>query len=466
MSTLTLYNTLSRKKEKFVPLVKGKAGMYACGPTVYNYAHIGNLRTYIFEDILKRVLQHAGMRVTQVMNITDVGHLTSDADQGEDKMEKGAQREGKTVWEIAQFYTDAFFSDAARLNILRPEVVCRATDHIPEMIALIRQLEKKKHIYLSPDRNLYYDISTFRQYGAMARLHLENLQAGKRIAVDRNKRNPQDFVLWFSLAGSKFKNHVMRWESPWGEGFPGWHIECSAMAMKYLGKKIDIHCGGIDHIPVHHTNEIAQSEGATGKPWVNYWLHGEFLVLDQQKMAKSGGGFITLQTLLDRGFDPLDYRYFTLTAHYRKPLTFSYDALQQARQALSTLRENVLSFQEQPASKPIKNTYANQFAAAIADDLNMPKALAVLWAVVRDPQLGNKEKLALILDFDRVFGLGLAHLERREAAIPAAVQGLVERREQARKQKDFRRADELREEIAGMGFSVNDTPEGPVVKKR
>src|SRR3989344_8032349 len=238
--TLKLFNTLTRKKEEFKPIKPGHVGFYSCGPTVYNFAHIGNLRAYLFNDTLKRILLFNGLKVKHVMNYTDVGHMTSDEDQGDDKMEKGAQREGKTVWEIAQFYTDAFFSDAARLNILRPEVVCRATDHIPEMIALIRQLEKKKHIYLSPDRNLYYDISTFRQYGAMARLHLENLQAGKRIAVDRNKRNPQDFVLWFSLAGSKFKNHVMRWESPWGEGFPGWHIECMAIAMKYLGKKIDI----------------------------------------------------------------------------------------------------------------------------------------------------------------------------------------------------------------------------------
>ncbi|MBQ4330212.1 MAG: cysteine--tRNA ligase, partial [Spirochaetaceae bacterium] len=314
---LRLYNTMGRKMEDFVPLQAGKAGFYGCGPTVYNYAHIGNLRAYVFLDILDKTLSYLNYDITHVMNITDIGHLSGDDDEGEDKMVKTAKQRGQSVLEIAQFYTDAFFNDIDRLNIRRPDIVCKATEHIQDMIDLIKRLEANGHTYLSGG-NLYYDVSTFPDYGKLACLNLDDLKAGARIDIDQNKRNPQDFVLWFTK--SKFENQALVWDSPWGRGYPGWHIECSAMSMKYLGEQIDIHTGGIDHIPVHHTNEIAQSEGATGKRWVNYWLHNEFLVIAKEKgqdeeagkMSKSSGNFLTLQSLVDKGFHPLDYRLFLL----------------------------------------------------------------------------------------------------------------------------------------------------------
>jgi len=342
---LTLYNTLTRRREKFVPLTKGKAGLYTCGPTVYNYAHIGNLRSYIFEDLLKRVLIWNGYNVKHVMNITDVGHLTSDADVGEDKMLLAALREKKSVWKIAEYYTKSFKKDMKKLNILPPDIWSKATDHIPEQIELIQTLEKKGFTYIAGG-NVYFNTSKLNDYGKLAQLKLDaEMQA--RIKDDKNKKNPHDFVLWFTK--SKFEAQEMKWHSPWGkEGYPGWHLECSAMAMKYLGKQFDIHCGGIDHVPVHHTNEIAQSEAATGKkPWVKYWLHNEFLVLSQgEKMAKSGGNFITLSTLEEKGFHPLDYRYFCLGTHYRKPLMFSYEALEGARSTTKKLVEKVLDLKK------------------------------------------------------------------------------------------------------------------------
>ncbi|HPA11570.1 MAG TPA: cysteine--tRNA ligase, partial [Treponemataceae bacterium] len=326
--SLELYNTMGRSMQKFTPRTPGKVGFYGCGPTVYNYAHIGNLRAFVFQDTLARSLRFLGYEVTHVMNVTDIGHLTGDNDDGEDKMVNQAREKGQSVLEVAEFYTKAFFDDIDRLNILRPTVMCKATDHVDQMIRLIQRIEANGHTY-SAGGNLYFDISTFPGYGALANFNPDDLKAGTRVDIDENKRNPFDFVLWFTK--SKFENQALVWDSPWGRGYPGWHIECSAMSMEYLGEQFDIHTGGIDHIQIHHTNEIAQSEGATGKKWVNYWLHNEFLVMDKGKMSKSSGEFLTLQYLIDKGFDPLDYRFFLLGGHYRSQLTFSWESMESAR---------------------------------------------------------------------------------------------------------------------------------------
>ena len=346
MLALKLFNSLGREVQDFIPIHPPDVGVYTCGPTVYNFAHIGNLRTYLFEDVLRRTLEFMGWRVRHVMNVTDVGHLSDDADEGEDKMVLGARREGRTVWEIADFYTRAFFDDLAKLNIEPPTVVARATAHIEDMIRLIRRIEANGFTYLAGG-NLYFDISRLPDYGKLAGLNLDSLQAGARIEVDSAKRNPLDFVLWFTR--SKFENQAMLWDSPWGRGYPGWHIECSAMSMRYLGEHFDIHCGGIDHVPVHHTNEIAQSEAATGARWVNYWLHGEFLVLEKEKMAKSSGRFLTLGRLVEEGFDPLDYRFFCLGAHYRTQLQFSFEGLEAARNGRANLVERIARLKGQGA---------------------------------------------------------------------------------------------------------------------
>src|SRR3989338_2131329 len=362
---LLLYNTLGRKKQEFKPIKKGIVGLYTCGPTVYSYAHIGNLRTYIFEDILKRVLIENGYKVKHVMNITDVGHLTSDADTGDDKVEKSAKEQKKTVWDIAGFYTKVFQEDIAKLHILDPDIWCRATDHIKEQIELIKKLEKKGLTYKTSD-GIYFDTSKFKDYGILGNIKAEGLKAGVRVEIGE-KKNPTDFALWkFSPKDSK---RQMEWKSPWGTGFPGWHIECSAMSMKYLGETFDIHCGGIDHVPVHHTNEIAQSEAATGKSFVKYWAHGAFLLLEKEKMAKSGGNFITLQTLIERGYDPLDYRYFCFTAHYRSELKFSFDALTSCRAAFNILKEKYLEFRKKKSAVNKKDhlvvIYVKKFESAI-----------------------------------------------------------------------------------------------------
>ncbi|HLC89187.1 MAG TPA: cysteine--tRNA ligase [Candidatus Nanoarchaeia archaeon] len=456
---MKLYNTLTRKKEPFVPLHKGKAGLYTCGPTVYNYAHIGNLRSYIFEDVLKRTLIFNNFQVKHVMNITDVGHLTSDADEGEDKMLKGAKREKKTVWEVADFYTKAFQNDIKKLNILSPDVWCKATEHIPEQIELIKKLEQKGFTYFAGG-NVYFDTSKLDDYGKLAKLDLGS-KGQSRIEKDKYKKNQHDFVLWFTR--SKFLDQEMKWKSPWGSaGYPGWHIECSAMSMKYLGEQFDIHCGGIDHIPVHHTNEIAQSESATGKkPWVKYWLHNEFLVLNKgEKMAKSGENFITLNTLELKGFSPLDYRYFCLGTHYRKPLMFSYEALEGAKSASKKLVERVLEIKASKGKedKSRQKKYLETFTKEINDDLNTPKALAVMWEVIKDEQLADGDKYALLSQFDQVLGLGLS--EAKSEKIPAEVKKLAEERRKARSGKEWKKADLLREKIKKLGYSIGDTETG------
>ena len=461
--TLEFYNTMGRRIEEFIPLEQGKAGFYGCGPTVYNYAHIGNLRTYVFEDLLRRVLQYAGYEVNHVMNITDVGHLTDDADDGEDKMEKSARETGKTVWDIAKYYTDAFFADTEKLNIDKPNITCAATEHIGDMIKLIEQLEEKGYTY-SAGGNLYYDISKFAEYGKMALIDRQNLQAGARIAVDTNKRNPGDFVLWFT--NSKFENHLMQWDSPWGRGYPGWHLECSAMSMKYLGETFDIHCGGVDHIPIHHTNEIAQSEGATGKKWVNYWLHGEFLLLEKAKMSKSSGSFLTLSSLEEMGFAPLDYRYFCLGGHYRSQLIFSTESMEAAQSARKKLNERVLKLKEKAKTIPLDrlgkaaSASLDDFQAHVGRDLGIPRGLSDLWLMLKNKEITDSEKLTLLLDMDRIFGLKLAELVPEVSKGDPEIDALIVERTQARKDKNFSRADEIRDELLSRGIVLKDSPRG------
>ena len=493
---LRLYNTMGRKMEDFVPIHSGKAGFYGCGPTVYNYAHIGNLRAYVFLDILDKTLSYLNYDVTHVMNITDIGHLSGDDDEGEDKMVKTAKQRNQSVLEIAQFYTDAFFNDIDQLNIRRPDIVCKATEHVQDMIDLIKRLEENGHTYMSGG-NLYYDVSTFSDYGKLACLNLDDLKAGARIEVDKNKRNPQDFVLWFTK--SKFENHALTWDSPWGRGYPGWHIECSAMSMKYLGDQIDIHTGGIDHIPVHHTNEIAQSEGATGKRWVNYWLHNEFLVIAKEKgqeaqeagkMSKSSGNFLTLQTLVDKGFHPLDYRFFLLGAHYRSQVAFSWTAMEGAKNARKALVQRVEKVLAQNQGKlPARDSvtisakaqeYLDKFTAALENDLATPQALSALQTSIKDASLSPGEILSMVGIMDGVLSLSLLeealklHQEKKaaETVSPAEmspedleIQALVDERTAAKKAKDFPRADAIRQELQERGIQVIDTPQGPQWKR-
>ena len=455
---ISLFNTLTRSADVFVPIEPGKVSFYACGPTVYHYAHIGNLRTYIFEDVLRRALEHFGFTVQHVMNITDVGHLESDADAGDDKMALASKREHKSPWEIARFYEEEFFKDCEKLQILKPSLVCRATEHIAEMQEMVKTLEEKGFTY-TVDGNVYYRIAKFPEYAKLSRRNLEELLEGARVEIDPRKEDPRDFVLWFSQ--SKFPNQIMKWESPWGVGFPGWHIECSAMASKYLGERIDIHAGGVDHISVHHTNEIAQAEGCFEHQWVNYWMHGEFLVVDKGKMAKSAGNFLTLQVLIDEGYDPLHYRYLCLGAHYRSQLFFSLEALAGAKNAFEALKNRVISWKLSPkkGNNPEKvSLYGNRFWQALANDLDMPIALAVLWEMAKDQTLGDEEKLQLMRDFDKVLGLGVDNFTR--PTLPQNLHDLVLKREQARADKDWQLADTLRQELVAQGIQLKDTPSG------
>ena len=391
------------------------------------------------------------------MNVTDVGHLTSDADSGEDKMLVAARREDKTVLDIARYYETVFFQDLSDLNILMPHVTCRATEHIPEMISLVEQILVNGYGY-EAGGNIYFSVDKFPSYGEMALLQLDKQQAGARVAVDVHKRNPHDFVLWFTE--SKFSDQEMKWDSPWGVGFPGWHVECTAMAMKYLGDQLDIHCGGIDHIPVHHTNEIAQAEAACGHRWVNYWLHSEFLMMKKDRMSKSSGQFLTLAEVRKRGFSPHDYRYFCMGAHYRSKLQFDWQALEGARTARETLRNRYLDWLEKPTDfgDDRIDGYQREFETIIANDLDTPQALAILWKMAKDPALGNRQKQALMLDFDRVLGLGVSGWQRE--ILPEELQNLVIRREEARQRKDFEAADSLRQQLLAAGVVVKDTPEG------
>lgn len=467
---IRLYNTMTRSVEPFEPLDSGKVGLYTCGPTVYQYAHIGNLRTYVFEDVLKRVLTEAGYEVQHVMNVTDVGHLVSDADTGDDKMEKSAAKQGKTIHEIADFYWRAFREDMRRLHVLEPDVWCKATDHIAEQIDLVRRLEERGFTYRLED-GIYFDTSRLKDYGQLARLDRDGLQAGARIEMVEGKRSPTDFALWkFS---PKEKKRLMEWESPWGIGFPGWHIECSAMSVRYLGDRFDIHCGGVDHIAIHHTNEIAQVEAAYGHEWVRWWMHGEFLVLPSKggeegettKMAKSGGNFVTLDSVAERGIDPLAYRLFCLNAHYRAPLTFTWDGLAGCANALDRIRNRVAELRKCGAGTAAK-AHTDAFFEACADDLNMPRALAVFWGVLRDEDLSPPDRYATLLDMDRVLGLGVESMEERTAELDAETEDLVRRRDEARKSRNFAEADRIRDELLSRGIVLEDTPEGTRARRK
>jgi len=472
---LSIFNTLGRKLQTFEPIEPGKAGFYGCGPTVYNYAHIGNLRAYVTHDVLVRTLRRFGYEVTHVMNVTDVGHLSDDADEGDDKMVVSAVERGKSVLEIADFYTEAFFRDTGLLNIIKPTVICKATDHIPEMIDIIKRIEENGFAYLAGG-NLYFDISKFPNYGELALLRLDELRAGARTEVDEGKRNPGDFVLWFTK--SKFEKQALVWDSPWGRGYPGWHIECSAMSIKYLGETFDMHAGGIDHIPVHHTNEIAQSEAATGKrPWVNYWIHNEFLVMDKGKMSKSAGGFLTLQTLLDANYNSLDYRYFLLGGHYRSQLQFSWEALDGAKNARKSLVDRLRALNVQagatPRTMPAAGSkvwqYLSNFDKALCDDLSTPRSLAELWGLLKDPSLSPADALAAAFDMDEVLGLNLAEEARREdredPAMAAEIESLIKERNAAKKAKNFSKADEIRRGLKERGIILEDTPSGTTYRK-
>jgi len=452
---LKLYNTFTRKKEVFKPLKGKEVGMYNCGPTVYWYQHIGNLRTYLFSDILKKVLEFNGLKVKQVMNVTDVGHLTSDADTGEDKIERAAKKEGKKAEDISNYYWKIFREDFKKLNISEPDIWCKATEHIKEQIELIKKLEEKGYTYKTSD-GIYFDTSKLKDYGKLARLNIKGLKAGKRINIGE-KKNKTDFALW------KFSENPgerqQEWDSPWGLGFPGWHVECSAMSSKYLGDQFDIHTGGEDHISVHHTNEIAQSESATGKkPWVRFWMHGAFLTFKGEKVSKSKGGLYTISELKEKGFNPLSYRYLCLTSHYRKPLNFSLKNLEASQNALQRLK-NIISEINDKGKADEK--YLKEFEKAMNDDLNTPRALQVLWKFVRDEKAEGKIKT--IKKMDEVLGLDL--LKKEKVDVPAEIKKLVEKREKARKDKDWKQADKIRDEIKKKGYVVEDVQDGAKITK-
>ncbi len=480
---LRLYNTLGRRVEELRTHQPGKVGMYCCGPTVYEYQHIGNFRTYILEDVLRRALTALGYEVRHVMNVTDVGHLTDDADEGDDKMLQSARREGKSAWDIAAFYTEQFFRDSRALNILEPHVVARATNHIDEMIELIERLESAKLTY-EANGNVFYDVAGFDRYGELALLDRQDLRAGARIDVDSSKRNPEDFGLWFTR--SKFERQEMLWDSPWGRGYPGWHIECSAMAMKYLGETVDIHCGGIDHVPVHHTNEIAQSEGAIGlsshsdRRWVSHWCHGEFLIIDSAKMSKSKGNLVRIDQLVEQGYEPLDYRYFVLGAHYRKQQNFTAASLEAARSARLNLVDRLASLasevgeagavDEQLAGADGEAHPLYQEALELAaSDLSMPRVLEVLWRLAKEASGPAVDLLAGAAAIDGILGLGLVEAARRTAAerdvaagapLDGEIRALVDQREKARQEGDYATADRIRDDLAARGVELQDTPEG------
>jgi cysteinyl-tRNA synthetase len=458
---LMLYDNYARERRLFEPLVAGAAGLYTCGPTVYDYQHIGNFRTFLFEDLLKRVLEWNGYAVRHVMNITDVGHLTSDADTGEDKMEQGARRTGKTAWEIAQLYTDAFIDDMARLNMEMPSLLTRATDHIQDQIEFIVDIEKNGFTYRTSD-GIYFNTSLQPDYGFLARLDKAGLEAGKRVELGE-KKSITDFALWkFSAPG---EHRQMEWKSPWGTGFPGWHIECSAMAQKYLGDFFDIHCGGEDHIPVHHTNEIAQTEARVGTRLANFWMHAYFLLSNDAKMAKSAGEFLRLQSLIDRGYDPLAYRYLCLTAHYRTQLNFTWDALDAAAKGLDRLRNGIFALGEFDANFAEPDAgYRERFTAEVNDDLNLPRALALGWEVLRG-NLAAGAKKATLLDFDRVFGLGLALWSPKSESIPESIAALAAARATARASRQWAEADRLRAEILAAGWEMEDRADGYSLKR-
>ena len=463
---IQLYNTLTREKQEFHPLTEENVRIYSCGPTVYSYAHIGNFRAYLFMDSLRRVLKYNGYNLKHVMNITDVGHLESDADEGEDKMEKAARKENKDPYEIAKYYSDIFFRDMERLKIEKPEIIAKATDHIKEMIEFVKGLVEKGYAY-ETSRGIYFDISKLDKYPVLSNRKLDEQIAGARVDVDEEKRNPYDFALWIKAP----ENHIMKWESPWGLSYPGWHIECSAMGRKYLGDEFDIHTGGIDHIPTHHENEIAQSKGLTGKIPAKIWMHVEFLQVDGGKMGKSLGNTYTLDELQEKGIEPLAYKLFCFTAHYRAKLNFTFETGLASQKALMRLREGFVKQQEgtdEIEESKIKE-YEDKFLATINDDLNMPSAMGIVWKIIRNEKQ-SKQFANLLLKFDEVLGLDLANSKEylkkaKEIDLPEEISSLIEKRKQARLEKNWALSDEIRDELKEKGYIVKDTKEGMTVEK-
>ena len=459
---LKLYNTLSREKEEFKPVGK-TVTMYSCGPTVYRYAHIGNLRTYIFMDEVRRVLKYDGYKIKGVMNITDVGHLLSDGDDGEDKMEKASREQKKTPWEIANFYTGVFMKDIALLNIGKPEIIAKATDHIDDMIEYVKKLVEMGYGYETGD-GIYFDISKFPEYGKLSRLNLDDQIAGARVEVNNEKRHPADFALWKKAP----PEHIMQWPSPWGMGYPGWHIECSTMSRKYLGSLIDIHTGGVDHIPVHHENEIAQSEALEGHKTVNIWMHGEFMLVDGGKMSKSLGNTYTLAQLAEKGYEPLSFRYFCLNTHYRKKLNFTFEGMDAAQTAyhrlLAALYEHKNS--SAPADPERLEKLSAEFDAAIDDDINVPLALGVLWTAVKLP--ASRDVYELALKFDKVLGLSLdkaAPEQKPLLSVPDDIRDIADLRQKARAEKNWAESDRLRDVLAEKGYKIIDGKQGYTLEK-
>lgn len=455
------YNTLTRKKDEFIPIDEKEIRMYSCGPTVYYFAHIGNLRAYLFMDTLRRTLKYNGYKLKHVMNITDVGHLVSDADEGEDKMMKAAQRENKDPFEIANFYMTAFLKDIDTLNIDRPEIIARATEHIPDMEKYVQKIIENGYTYETED-TIYFDTAKLDKYGVLSNINIDEQKAGARVDFDQNKKNVTDFALWIKAP----ENHLMKWDTFWGKCYPGWHLECSAMGHKYLGEHFDIHTGGIDHIPIHHENEIAQAKGYCGQIPANFWMHVDFLQVNGGKMSKSLNNLYTLKDLQEKGYEPLVYRMFNFTSTYRAQINFTFEAMDAAKVALGRLREGYLKHKEgtEEVSQEEINALKNRFLEAINDDLNMPVAMSVVWEVIKNPKK-SKAYQELLLDFDRVLGFDLEHYVKEEKALPEEVQKLVTERNLARENKNWAESDRLRDILIGMGYTVKDSKEGTLVEK-
>lgn len=460
---LYFYNTLTRKKEQFTPINKDEVRMYSCGPTVYKDATIGNMRTNIFQDVLRRVLKYNGYKIKHVMNITDVGHLVSDGDEGEDKMLKSAREEHKTPLEIAEHYTKLFFNDLKLLNIETPEIICKATEHIQEMLSYVEKLVENGYAY-ETSTAIYFDVSKLDKYPILSNHNVDEQKAGARVDVDPEKRNPYDFALWIKAP----ENHLMKWDSPWGPSYPGWHIECSAMGQKYLGEQFDIHTGGIDLIPTHHENEIAQSKGACGKVPANFWMHGEYLLIDGGKMSKSLGNVYLIKDFIERGYDPIVYKLFSYSCHYRNKLNFTWEGIEGAAKSLERLKQGYkanLAGTDDVEEKEVQG-FEEAFHKAINDDLNMPSAMSVVWEVVRFDK--KSPKLAeLLLKFDTILGLKIDEETKKEQEeIPQEILDLVEERKQARANKDWAKSDELRDLIQSKGYEIKDSKNGTEVKRK
>ena len=460
--SIKIFNTLTRKKEDFKPLDEKEIRMYSCGPTVYYFAHIGNLRAYLFMDNLRRVLKYNGYNLKHVMNITDVGHLVSDADEGEDKMMKAAKRENKNPYEIAEFYMNAFLADIDKLNIDRPEIIARATEHIDVMEEYVKKIIENGYSYQTED-TVYFDTSKLDKYGMLSNRNVDEQKAGARVEFDTNKKNISDFAIWIKAP----ENHIMKWDSFFGKSYPGWHLECSAMGYKYLGEQFDIHTGGVDHIPIHHENEIAQSKGFSGKVPANYWMHVEFLQINGGKMSKSLNNLYTLKDLEEKGYEPLVYRMFNFTSNYRAQINFTFEAMDAAKVALGRLREGYLRHSEgtEDVSDEEIKKYEEKFLEAINDDLNMPVAMSVVWDVVKNPNKSKKLQ-NLLLKFDEVLGLDLKNYKKEENVLPEEIKELVDARNAARANKDWAESDRIRDILIEKGYTLKDSKEGTIVEKQ